>query len=553
MARSKLATKSDTQLNDLAKQPPWWKGAVIYQIYPRSFLDTSGSGVGDLKGIIAKMDYIRDLGVDAVWLSPFFTSPMADYGYDVSDYRDVDPIFGTLDDFDQLIHEAHKRHIKIIVDQVYSHTSEEHPWFEESRQDRQNDRSDWYVWADAKEDGTPPNNWQSVFGGPGWTWDARRAQYYMHQFLKEQPQLNVQNPVVQDALLDVARFWLDRGVDGFRLDAINHSMHDLELRDNPPSHRSIEDVSRPFDMQVKIYNQSRPEIVGFLERVRALLDEYDDRFTVAEVGGENPIEEMQSFTQGNKRLNTAYSFDFLYAPDITPETVKNALNKWSDAPEEGWPAWAFSNHDAPRAVTRWAPAEHREDAARLYLMLLLALRGNAFIYQGEELGLPQGNVPFEKLLDPEAIANWPRTLGRDGARTPMPWKHNAALAGFSDQEPWLPMDEVHAQLAVDTQEKDSAAVLSFARRLVWLRKETPPIRHGAIEFVEAPEPILCFTRQLEGETILCLFNMGPLPTEWLPDEAKNCSVLVSRSGWSDHKDCPKELGPYEGYWARLKK
>ena len=528
----------------------WWKGAVTYHIYPRSFLDTTNSGVGDLNGIIAKLDYIADLGVDAVWLSPFFTSPMADYGYDVSDYRNVDPIFGNLDDFDRLISGAHERGLKIIIDQVYSHTSEEHPWFNESRQSRDSDKSDWYVWADPKKDGTPPNNWQSVFGGPGWTWDSRRGQYYMHQFLKEQPQLNVQNPVVQEELLSIAKFWLDRGVDGFRLDAINHAMHDPELRDNPPSNRPMDQVTRSFDMQIKMYNQSRPEVVGFLEKLRALLNQYSDRYTVAEVGGDNPIREMQAFTQGNTRLNTAYSFDFLYAPHMTPDVVKGSLNNWSGKPGEGWPAWAFSNHDAPRAVSRWAPQEYRDEAAKMYLMLLLSLRGNAFLYQGEELGLSQGQVPFDRLLDPEAIANWPKTLGRDGARTPMPWQHDADYAGFSGVEPWLPVDADQQARAVDTQVNNGDSMLAFTKRLIWLRKERPAIRAGSITFANAPKHVLCFWRSLDDVHTLCVYNMGAEKIKWRPAGAETCRVLISGSGLSDHQEVPEVLNGYDAYWAR---
>ncbi|MEQ9317065.1 MAG: alpha-amylase family glycosyl hydrolase, partial [Henriciella sp.] len=346
---------------------PWWKGATIYQVYPRSFRDTTGDGIGDLAGIIEGLDHIASLGVDAVWLSPFFTSPMKDYGYDVADYCDVDPMFGTLQDFDRLIEKAHALGLRIIIDQVYSHTSDQHAWFEESRQDRTNPKADWYVWADPKEEGSPPNNWQSVFGGPAWEWDARRQQYYMHNFLVSQPDLNVHNPEVQDALLGAAKFWLDRGVDGFRLDALNFAMHDRELRDNPPSGLPMEKVTRPFDMQRHVHSMSQPEVPAFLERIRALLDTYDGCFTVAEIGGPDPIGEMKSFTAGETRLNSAYSFDFLYAKALLPAAVQRSLNEWGKTAGEGWPSWAFSNHDAPRAVSRWASAGDRDQAARMLL------------------------------------------------------------------------------------------------------------------------------------------------------------------------------------------
>src|SRR5260221_8296557 len=283
---------------------PWWRGAAIYQIYPRSFADTDGDGVGDLPGITAKLDYVASLGVDAIWLSPFFTSPMRDFGYDVADFCAVDPVFGSLDDFDALVERAHRLGLKVMIDQVYSHSSDQHDWFRESRSSRDNAKADWYVWADATPDGSPPNNWQSVFGGPAWTWDARRGQYYFHNFLPEQPDLNVHNLAVQDALLDVARFWLGRGVDGFRIDAINFAMHDPELRDNPPAPPGGK-RTRPFDFQLHLHNQSHPDIIKFLERLRSVTDSYGGRFTLAEVGGDHALGEMQAFTAGDRRLDSA--------------------------------------------------------------------------------------------------------------------------------------------------------------------------------------------------------------------------------------------------------
>ena len=333
---------------------PWWKGAAIYQIYPRSFRDTNGDGVGDLAGVTAGLDHVASLGVDAIWISPFFTSPMRDFGYDVADFCDVDPVFGTLADFDALIAKAHGLGLKVIVDQVYAHTSDLHPWFAESRDSADNPRADWYIWADPKPDGTPPCNWQSVFGGPAWTWDGRRRQYYLHTFLKEQPQLNVHNPAVQDALLDVTRFWLERGVDGFRLDALNHAMHDPLLRDNPPAPENGRVRTRPFDYQLKLYSQSQPGMVEFIERIRAVCDEYGVIHTVAEVGGDKAEEEMKAFTAGDRRLSSAYGFNFLYSPDLTPAFVAETMAVWPGEPgedgvPEGWPSWAFENHDALRA------------------------------------------------------------------------------------------------------------------------------------------------------------------------------------------------------------
>ena len=512
---------------------PWWLGAVIYQIYPRSFADSNGDGIGDLPGITAHLDHVAALGVDAIWLSPFFTSPMKDFGYDVADYRDVDPIFGTLGDFDALVARAHALGLRVVIDQVYSHTSDEHDWFARSRADRTNPWADWYVWADAKPEGSPPNNWQSVFGGPAWTWDARRGQYYLHNFLREQPQLNGHHPAVQDELIATARFWLDRGVDGFRLDAINFAMHDPALTDNPAAPDDGTPRTRPFDYQLHRYNQSHADIPAFLERIRVLLDGYDgDRFTVAEVGGAESDREMKSFTRGQRRLNSAYGFDFLYAPALTPALVAEAVDQWPATPGEGWPSWAFENHDAPRAVSRWIDPAHRPAFARMKMLLLLCLRGNIFLYYGEELGLTQVEVPFEDLQDPEAIANWPRTLSRDGARTPMPWRGDAPYAGFSDVKPWLPMGADHPALAVDMQEGDPGSLLALTRRLVAFRHASPALSVGTLAVIEAGASVLAFERRAEGQNLLCVFNMGPDPIDWRPSDAAAWRI-VERADFGD--------------------
>lgn len=497
----------------------WWRGAVIYQIYPRSFADSNGDGVGDLPGVTARLDHVASLGVDAIWLSPFFASPMRDFGYDISDYRAVDPIFGTLGDFDRLLARAHALGLRVIVDQVYSHTSDEHAWFRESRASRDNPKADWYVWADAKSDGSPPNNWQSVFYGPTWTWDARRGQYYLHNFLSSQPDLNLHNPEVQEAVLDVTRFWLDRGVDGFRLDAINFAMHDPTLADNPPVALGTK-RRKPFDFQHHFHNQSHADIPAFLARVRALTESYGGRFMVAEVGGEQADWEMKLFTHGPDRLHSAYGFNYLYADNLSPALIRDTMALWRGEAGEGWPSWAFSNHDAPRHISRWAAGRDPEAVARLTMLLLMALRGNVFLYQGEELGLPQSEVPFEQLQDPEAIANWPETHGRDGARTPMPWRAGDAHAGFSSGEPWLPVDAAHLARAVDRQEADPDSMLHFTRRIVALRKREPALRTGIIRMLDTPESLVAFER-IEGvEHLLCVFNLGdkaadhPLPAGW---------------------------------------
>lgn len=524
MTPDPIATSPKTQ------GKPWWQGAVVYQVYPRSFADTTGDGVGDLPGITARLDHIASLGVDAVWISPFFTSPMRDYGYDVADYRDVDPMFGTLADFDALRARAHAFGLRILVDLVFSHTSTLHPWFLASQSSAEDDKADWYVWADARADGSPPNNWQSIFGGPGWTWNARRQQYYMHNFLAEQPQLNGHHPAVQQALLDVMAFWLDRGVDGFRLDAINYAMHNPALTDNPPLPPGEGHRTRPFDFQRHVHNQSQPEILSFLERLRALADARGGAFLVGEIGGEWAPIEMKSYTAADRRLHSAYSFAFLSAPRLTPALVLETLDDWHDEPGQGWPSWAFSNHDAPRVASRWRGAEGVPNPG-LSLALLLSLRGNAFLYQGEELGLPQADIPFDQLRDPEAIANWPMTLGRDGARTPMPWSATAPNAGFTAGEPWLPIVPAHVALALDAQEGDDTSTLHLTRRLIAFRKAHPALRYGTLAVIDADPRLLVFDRAADGERIRCLFNLS--------DESIESDLLT---GWTAAIVVGGELG-----------
>ena len=533
--------EAETQVADAV---PWWRGATIYQIYPRSFMDANGDGIGDLAGITQRLDHVASLGVDAIWVSPFFTSPMKDFGYDVADYCDVDPIFGTLADFDAMVARAHELRLKVLIDQVYSHTSDEHPWFTESRSDRHNDKADWYVWADAKPDGSPPSNWQSVFGGPAWTWDARRGQYYLHNFLSSQPQINMHNARVQEAMLDVARFWLDRGVDGFRIDALNFAMHDPQLRDNPPAPAPPpgKPRTRPFDFQLKRYNQSHPDIPAFVARIRALTDRYDAVFTVAEVGGDEADAEMKAFTANDRHLNSAYGFDFLYADRLTPELVCSALSHWPDEDGVGWPSWAFENHDAPRAVSRWCAPEHCEPFARMKMLLLACLRGNIIIYQGEELGLRQVDIPFEQLRDPEAIANWPLTLSRDGARTPMPW-NDSPTGGFGSPEPWLPLGGENHARSVAAQSGDPQSLLAFTRQAIGLRNEHPALRHGRVVSCTAEGSLLTLVRESEGERIACLFNLSATPTDAaIPPGEILCRV-------NEHG--ADRLGPYAALIVRV--
>ena len=494
----------------------WWRGAVIYQIYPRSFMDTGGDGVGDLPGIVDKLDYVASLGVDAIWISPFFKSPMADFGYDIADYRDVDPLFGTLQDFDRLLARAHALGIKVMIDQVLSHCSVEHEWFKESRASRDNPRADWYVWADARPDGSPPNNWMSLFGGVAWRWEPRRAQYYLHNFLSSQPDLNFHNPAVQQATLDNVKFWLDKGVDGLRLDAINFCFHDRQLRDNPP--KPVEkrvgrgfSPDNPYAFQYHYYNNTQPENLVFLEKLRDLLDQYPDATTLGEISSEDSLATMGEYVN-QRRLHMGYSFELL-TEDFSAAYIRSTVEKLETSMAEGWPCWAISNHDVQRAVSRWGGADAPDALARQLVALVCSLRGSVCLYQGEELGLGEADVPYEELQDPYGKTFWPNFKGRDGCRTPMPWD-DSPLAGFSTGRPWLPIADAHRAKAVQRQDADPDSTLNATRRFLHWRKSMRALELGGIEFVEAPEPVLAFKRTLDGECLLAVFNLSPRAVEW---------------------------------------
>jgi alpha-glucosidase len=495
----------------------WWRGAVIYQIYPRSFQDHNRDGIGDLVGITERLDYIADLGVDAIWLSPFFTSPMRDFGYDVANYRDVDPIFGTLGDFDRLLEKAHSLGLKVIVDQVISHCSDKHPWFQESRLSRTNARADWFVWADPKPDGTPPNNWLSIFGGSAWTWDSRRMQYYLHNFLASQPDFNFHNPDVQAALLDEMRFWLERGVDGFRLDTVNFYFHSLGLEPNPPVkpedfNASTAPAVNPYNFQEHIYDKSRPENLKFLERLRAMLDEYPAKVTVGEIGdAQHQLKVMAQYTAGNSRLHMAYTFDYL-GGIFDARHFRTCIAATEEAAPDGWVCLAFSNHDVVRHASRWATHGQQDAFTRLAAALLLCMRGSVCIYQGEELGLTEAELAFEDLVDPYGIEFWPQFKWRDGCRTPMVWQASAHLGAFSTApRAWLPVPADHLPRAVDVQQANPDSVLNFYKRMLAFRRTHPALAKGRIRLLDTPEGVLGFIRESEDEALVCVFNMRETP------------------------------------------
>ena len=494
----------------------WWRGGVIYQIYPRSFFDTDNNGIGDLPGITQKLDYVASLGVDAIWISPFMKSPMKDFGYDVSDYKSVDPLFGTLDDFKTLLDKAHGLGLKVLIDMVWSHSSDKHDWFTESSLSRDNTKADWYVWADAKKDGTAPNNWMSWFGGPAWTWSAKRRQYYLHHFLKEQPALNLWNPEVRAAIKDTAAFWLDMGVDGFRLDVANLYLADKHLRDNParPDDEPLPvdpPPSNPIIHQIRKYSVNQPENIELVEEIREFVNQWPDRCLLAEAGCcEDSELTAAQYTQKNKRFNQAYSFTLL-ASNMSKAPIVAAMTHVEKILDDGWMCWATSNHDFTRPVTRMNPPKELEkDAALLNMAIGLSLRGSYCMFQGEELGLPQAELTFEELQDPYDIALYPEHAGRDGSRTPIPWESAKLHAGFSGAEKtWLPIKGPHLTRAVDLQEKDKESVLNHYRKFIHFRKANEIMKTGAVRLIEVHTDFLAFERLLDNKRMLCIYNISP--------------------------------------------
>lgn len=495
----------------------WWRGCVIYQVYPRSFYDSNNDGIGDLPGVTQKLDYIASLGVDAIWLSPFFTSPMKDFGYDVSDYCDVDPMFGSLSDFDTLIQKAHSLGLKIIIDQVLNHSSDEHLWFKESRQNKTNNKHDWYVWQDPKPDGSVPNNWLSVFGGPAWHWDSRRKQYYLHNFLNSQPDLNFHNPDVVDALLDTVEFWLKRGVDGFRLDTANFYYHDLALRNNPPR-EDIEEggigirPDNPYAYQLHLYDKSQEINISFLQRLRSLLDQYPGTTTVGEVGCDFSLKTMAQYTQGDDKLHMCYSFDLL-TKDNSMEHVRKTIETIEDALGDGWPCWSIGNHDVERVASRWGQEKSNHEQAKVFMVMLLCLRGSICLYQGEELGLREAELTFDQLVDPFGIAFWPEFKGRDGCRTPMPWE-NTLNAGFSKATPWLPVALDHLSQNVAEQTNNENSTLKAYQAFLHLRKEHAELISGSIQFIYSDNQHLVFIRSLPNQESLISLNTSADESEF---------------------------------------
>lgn len=480
----------------------WWQRGIIYQIYPRSFMDSNDDGVGDLPGILGRLDYLEWLGVDALWLSPVFPSPMADFGYDVSDYIGVHPVFGTLADLDRLVAESHRRGIKVMLDFVPNHTSDQHPWFLESRASGDNPKRDWYIWRDPAPGGGPPNNWLSVFGGGAWQWDEKTRQFYYHAFLKEQPDLNWRNPEVRKAMMGVLRFWLDRGIDGFRLDVLYHIVKDEHFRDNPPN-PDYQPGINPYRQYVVTYNADRPEVHDIIAEMRKVLDQYKDRMMVGEIY--LPVERLVEYYGVGENRGAHLPFNFqLIALPWDARIINEAIQKYEAAlPPYGWPNWVLGNHDKHRIASRVGPAQ-----ARVAAMLLLTLRGTPTLYYGDEIGMHDVPIPPARVQDPFEKRLPGLGLGRDPERTPMQWNARAN-AGFTAGEPWLPVAGDYPAVNVAAQRQGPRSMLALYKRLIELRRANPALSVGAYAPLPSPAEIIAYARTHGDTRFITLLNFSP--------------------------------------------
>jgi len=535
-----------------ARPPPWWRGAVLYQVYVRSFFDSDGDGHGDLPGVLAKLDYIQGLGVDGVWLSPIHPSPNRDWGYDVADYDGIQADYGSPEDFRALIEAAHERGLKVLLDEVLAHTSDEHPWFVESLTGgRDGPKADWYVWADPKDDGTAPNNWLSVFGGPAWAYQPSRRQHYHHKFLRQQPKLNWRNAAAREAALSVLDHWLAQGVDGFRLDVANAYLHDARLTDNPPippEARSEAEWGHASAHQRHLFDSNLEENRSLMDEVRRRVEAHGDRFVFGEFSEEE--ERSGAYLSPDNGLHSAYTFVLLHQGALTPAFIREHYQTLARFPAH-WPTISFSNHDVPRTVSRFGGAAPPEDLARLMLALLLSLRGSIVLYQGEELGLPQASVARALQRDPVGDLYWPYDGGRDGCRTPMPWDAGLPNLGFSEGRPWLPMAEAHRELTVADQQQDPESNLSFARQMLALRKSSPALTWGEIEFLDTEGPVLAFVRRLEDEAVACVFNLSAEPQFVDLPEVEGGALHPLRAADADLRGGSLGLAPYAAAFVAL--
>ena len=533
----------------IARAHPWWKGAVLYHVYVRSFFDSDGDGYGDLAGVEAKLDYIESLGVDGIWLSPIHPSPDRDWGYDVADFEGVHRDYGGLPAFERLLAAAQGRGLRVVLDEVLSHTSDEHPWFVESLTGGAGGpKSDWYVWADPKPDGTAPNNWLSVFGGPAWAYQPARRQHYHHKFLRQQPKLNWRNPEAREAALSVLDYWLERGVDGFRLDVAGTYLHDEALTDNPPvpmEERTRLHWSHAGNLQRHWFDSNLEANVEVLDVVRRRVDAFADRFVFGEFSEEE--DRCGAYLTPQDGLHSGYTFVMLLQRQLNAAFVKDHFANIGRYPGH-WPTISFSNHDVPRTASRFGDGS--PELAKLIFALLVSLKGTTLVYQGEELGLPQAKLPRHLLRDPVGDLYYPYDQGRDGCRTPMPWAPGPTL-GFTRGVPWLPAAEEHRGLTVAEQEADADSTLAFARRMIALKRETPALRVGDIEFLDVPEPGLAFVRRVEGEAVVCLFNLSDAPAVIEHPALEGAELMPLATGEADVRGASVGLSPFAAVFARV--
>jgi alpha-glucosidase len=526
----------------------WWQRGIVYQVYPRSFQDSNGDGVGDLPGITARLDYLRWLSVDAIWISPIYPSPMQDFGYDVADYTAIDARFGTLDDFDELLQQAHARSLRVILDFVPNHTSDEHSWFTESRSSRDNPKRDWYLWRDPAADGGPPNNWLSCFGGSAWQFDERTGQYYYHAFLPEQPDLNWRHPAVVEAMLNVLRFWLDRGVDGFRVDVLWHLIKDEQFRDNPPNPHYRAGMD-PYQSLIPVYTTDRPEIHDLITQMRSVFDEYEERVLIGEVY--LPVEKLVQYYGTDLRgAHLPFNFQLIQAKWTATE-IAALIHSYEQAlPEGGWPNWVLGNHDQHRIASRVGDAQ-----ARVAAMLLLTLRGTPTLYYGDEVGMHDVPIAPAQVQDPFE-RNVPGIgLGRDPERTPMQWSPQPN-AGFTTAAPWLPIAHDFKQRNVDVQRDDPFSILTLYRQLIDLRRGEPALEVGRLELVEAAGDLLAYVRRARAgeDDFLIALNLGSNPhtlhcAAEIGAGVVVLSTLMDRAG--EQVSGTVELRPDEGLLVRL--
>lgn len=549
---------SQVAVTSPAATEPWWKHAVFYEIYPRSFADAKNTGVGNLKGIISKLDYLKDLGVDAIWITPCYPSPQVDFGYDISDYENIAPEYGTLSDFDELVKEAKQRNIKIVMDLVMNHTSDKHKWFVESRSSMTNPKRDWYIWRDGKANG-PPNNWNSIFGHSAWTLDPATKQYYYHFFYPEQPDLNWRNPEVEKAMFDVVRFWLERGVAGFRLDAITTLFEDPNLKDNKilPGKNNYGDPNMANEN-----NEHSPEIHGVLRNLRTVLNSYPgDRVLVGETYGKDLADLCLMYGKNADEIQLPMNFQFAYINKLSAPDFRARIAEWDNNPAKGWPVYLFNNHDCVRSYVRYGDGIHNDQIAKLMATMLLTLRGTPILYYGEELGMENRDPQsVEEVYDPIGKIGWPKEKGRDGERTPMQWSAYKN-AGFSEAKPWLPITKAYPTHNVATEEKDPDSILNYYKKLIQLRRTNAALINGKYVPINNNDTnVLSYLRTSNDRVVLVALNMTKEPRTLrfdLGDQAQslgNAVVLASNAKDNKQVDLGKELtlSPFGAYVWELK-